>query len=188
MHIRTLIVHPKGSRIELPGKTYEPVTQPDGAQVFEVTNAEHIATLLAITDGFAEYVPGQEPPAPVKPEDVVLTGSSVHPAEIKIGDKTYALGDVVHMAHKRSNLSAAAWNELDDEARHAAIDAELDHLARGEPPPPPSGGRPNFAIMRVPELIAYAAKNLPNLKLSARTPIMVLRTKVAKADAEARVA
>lgn len=206
MKIKTLIVHPKGSVIDLPGAQYTPVLQPDGEQVFEVNDPAHIERLLAIKEGFAEYAPGAAvPAAAVKtaatpaeekiPGADILVGSSVHPAAITIGDKTLQLGDVVAMAHTSSGLSVADWNALTDEERHNRLDAELDRLqaemekaGQVGAPEAPADGMPDFATMKVPELLAYAAKHLPDATINPKTPTTALRKlvhKLASAKAEA---
>ena len=205
MKIKTLIVHPKGSVIDLPGAQYTPVLQPDGEQVFEVTDPEHAERLLAIKEGFAEYAPGNAVPAAAvkeaakpaeekKPGAEVLIGSSVHPAAFTIGGKALQLGNVVAMAHTTSGLSVADWNALPDDERHERIDAELDRLqaeaeaAKASGDTAPADALPDFATMKVPELLAYAAEHLPDATINPKTPTTALRKlvhKLATAKAEA---
>lgn len=205
MKLKTLIVHPKGSVIDLPGAQYTPVLQPDGEQVFEVNDPAHIEHLLAIKEGFAEYVPGEVVPTATEkvvadkpPAEVGLIGSSVHPSAFTIGGKTFSLGDIVAMAHTASGLSAADWNKLTDEERHDRLDAELDRLqaeldanekaAKEGASKPAADAPPDFATMKVPELLAYAAKHFPDATINPKTPTTPLRKlihKLATAKAEA---
>lgn len=197
MKIKTLIVHPKGSVITLPGAEYVPVRQPDGEQVFEVTDQAHIERLLAIKEGFAEYTPGEVVPAqeaadkPAKdakpPADVVgLLGSSVHPSTFEIGGQTLQLDNIVAMAHTNSGLSVSDWNALSADERHERLDAELDRLqaeidakeaAKNQPP---AGALPDFAVMSGAALLAYAGEHLPDATVNPRTPLTTLRKLVHK--------
>lgn len=209
MKFKTLIVHAPGSEIDLPGGQFTPVLEEDGEQVVEVTDPAHIARLLEIREGFAEYTPG-EPAAAAKKAadrladetkpvvDVVLVGSSVHPATFEIGGQTFQLGNVVAMAHTTSGLSVADWNALPDDERHDRIDAELDRLqaeaeaAQGDGDTKPAAdGLPDFSTMKVPELLAYAAEHLPEATINPKTPTTPLRKlihKLATAKAAAAAA
>jgi hypothetical protein len=194
MKIKTLIVHPKGSVITLPGAEYRPEIQPDGEQVFEVKDPAHIERLLAITEGFAEYAPGKAAAvkkADDKPAEVaktgaeILVGSSVHPATFEIGGQTFQLGTVVAMAHTASGLSVADWNALADDERHARIDAELDRLeaeaeAAGGGADTKPAALPDFATMKAPELMAYAGEHLPDATINPKTPLTTLRKLIHK--------
>jgi hypothetical protein len=200
MKLKTLIVHPKGSVITLPGAEYRPETQPDGEQVFEVNDPAHIERLLAIKEGFAEYAPGKaaavkkaaDKPAddPKPPVEVGLIGSSVHPATFEIGGQTFQLRTIVAMAHTASGLSPTDWNALTDEERHDRLDAELDRLqaeidakerAKDQAKPDaPAGGLPDFATMKAPELMAYAGEHLPDATINPKTPLTTLRKLIHK--------
>ena len=121
-----------GTKVQLNGKEYHFAPQPDGSHVAEVTDEDHIAQLLAIPEGYKIHgLKKAEQPAKksASTEDVVLLGSSEHPASFEINGKTYQLGEVVALAHTASGLSAKEWNELSEDARADLIDEELDKLA-----------------------------------------------------------
>ena len=135
MKLSCPVIRQGGSKVELWGTEYFFEPQPDGEHVAEVTNPQHQDRLLEC--GYKIYRPGAKqqpaavPPAPPAKTEAaaVLNGSSVHPAQFEIGDKTVSLGEVVAAAHARSGMTAEAWNELPEETRHELIDAELDFLA-----------------------------------------------------------
>lgn len=141
-----------GTRIDLHGTQIHFKPNEAGHHVAEVTDKKHIERLLAIPEAYCIYdpetanTPAPEPiiklpeqkPAPVVPEDTVLLGSSVHPAEFEIEGKRYQLGAIVGKAHADSGLSVAEWNAADEDDRHSAIDETLDlikaKLEQGEDP------------------------------------------------------
>lgn len=141
-----------GTRIDLHGTQIHFKPNEAGHHVAEVTDKKHIERLLAIPEAYCIYdpetanEPAPEPiiklpeqkPAPVVPEDTVLLGSSVHPAEFEIEGKRYQLGAIVGKAHADSGLSIAEWNAADEDDRHSAIDETLDlikaKLEHGEDP------------------------------------------------------
>lgn len=68
---------------------------------------------------------GSPPPTPV-----VLTGTDKLPANVELADGvSVTLGDIVRRAHADSGLEVAAWNELPEADRDAAIIAARDVLA-----------------------------------------------------------
>lgn len=144
MKIACLGLREGGTRAEIDGLEYHFEPLEDGAHVAEVEDEAHIDRFLSISDHYKVYhgklAPKGEPvriaPAGLKrtiaaaPKSIeTLLGSSVHESSYEIGGKTYALGDIVALAHKTSELTVEEWNELDEDDRHAKIDITLDDLA-----------------------------------------------------------
>lgn len=122
----------------------------DGAHVADVQDDDHADRFLGIPEAYRLYrgkaaapLAASTAPAITSEEeaakntggtpgddnaDEILLGSSVHPATFDINGKTYALGDVVALAHKDSGLDVKEWNELEDASRADLIDEALDKL------------------------------------------------------------
>jgi hypothetical protein len=96
-------------------------------QVVVVTKTYTDGTTFTGPAPLPDHSPAQQNSA--KLGDEVLYGSNVHPASFEINGKTYALGDVVALAHAATGLSADAWSALADEDRAEHIDDALDKLA-----------------------------------------------------------
>lgn len=128
MDIECILKREGGSKIDLDGTTYHFKPNTVGAHVADVEDKAHRNRFLAIPEGYQIYDAAPAAPAP-KSAVLVLIGSDNFPASFEIGDKTFALGDIVAKAHVTSGLTPEAWNELPVEQRDDLIDTELDALA-----------------------------------------------------------
>lgn len=140
MKIECLVKRNGGSTVELWGKEYHFLPQPDGAHVAEVDDADAQDRFLSIADGYRLYRPGRAGatvPAPEKPKPVAppLLGSSSHPDPISINGADHALGDIVAAAHAASGMTADDWNALPADEREALIDEQCDLIADGASAP-----------------------------------------------------
>lgn len=68
---------------------------------------------------------------PEEPEEIMLVGSNVQPAEVMMNGELKLLGEAVEAAFLKSGLSEADWNGLPEEDREARI-AEVIDLVPGE--------------------------------------------------------
>jgi hypothetical protein len=143
MKIECILQRKGGTVVELPGKTYHFTPQKDGKHVAEVTIEAHIERFLSIPEAYrllrtlgaeaavATFAPATDAPI-IDPDNVMLLGSSVHPATFDINGKTYALGDIVQRAFADSGLTAENWNDLPEDTRATKIDIVLDGIEDGE--------------------------------------------------------
>lgn len=143
MKLECILQRKGGTVVEMPGKTYHFAPQDDGKHVADVTIETHIERFLAIPEAYrllrtvtadlpATFAPKNED-APVLPsENVVLLGSSEHPATFDIEGKTYDLTTIINRAFADSGLTPENWNGLPDETRATKIDILLDAIADGE--------------------------------------------------------
>lgn len=142
MKIESIIKRDPPTRIRLGGKVYQFQIDGDGRHVVDVTDEEHIARLLSIPEGFrlvlskdekkGDAIQAKHPQAQTTANDngVEPVASTVHPAEIELGEGVTVTQDVViQAALKTSSLSAEQWNALRDDERHYLIDNELDAMA-----------------------------------------------------------
>jgi hypothetical protein len=150
MNIECKIKREGGTHVDIDNTKYHFAPLADGAHVAAVASEAHQDRFLGITDAYRVYRGSEKPkaapkaaattapvtpaptPAPTDAPQVMLLGSSVHPATFEIQGKTYALGDVVALAHAGSGLDAKEWNELEEASRADLIDEQLDKLNNAE--------------------------------------------------------
>ncbi|MFA6039891.1 MAG: hypothetical protein WC733_00125 [Methylophilus sp.] len=142
MKIESKIKRINGSIIELnnPDINYhfKPETNADDApHVAEVSNEDHIQTLLAIKEGYciAKGSLAEKKPNKTKEPEAELKGSKWKPAVTEYGTlgssvKTSAL---VQTAFELSGLTAEQWNLLTDDEVKEKLSAEVEKLEAIEP-------------------------------------------------------
>lgn len=144
MKIQSILIREGGTITEIDGLQYHFEPLEDGAHVAEVSVEAHIDRFLAIPEGYKAYhgklTPEGEPTVITLPvindkQDVraggkqTLNGSSAHEASYEINGTVIQLEDVIQKAFASSELSAGAWNDLEEDDRMARIDIALDEIA-----------------------------------------------------------
>lgn len=175
-NIECKLLREGGTRAEIGGTEYHFEPLADGAHVAAVSNDDHIARFLSITDAYRLYRGKESPkgkpvkvaapsaaPAPVAalvpepapaPVAVILEPASpTHPASFDIHGAAYSLDAVTDRARVANGFDEAAWSELSSGARADMIDEELEAIAAAGPQA--AAAKPTLEELRV----TYKAKS-----------------------------
>ena len=165
MKIECLLKREGGSKIDLGDEIYHFEPNAEGVHVAEVTNEDHIATLLAIEEGYKEFgvektkTPDKTPVITT----LILKGSDWEPVEVEYGEgNKITTAELVSIAFKKSGISEEEWNEAEDEDIENAISATLLELdtPQEEDKTPVQQPEPENKLTRAEKKAALEAKKL----------------------------
>lgn len=148
MKVQCKLIREGGTKVDIDNIEYHFKPNAKSEHVAEVTNKEHLARFLSISEGYT--LPDDDEPAkpaakkePQKPlEHVNLQGSDWEPKEVDLGDgKTVATAELVGNAFSASGLTADAWNALPKEEVESALTVALEAY-KAEPELPAKPAKP----------------------------------------------